>query len=176
VASGLEKVKDAFKRFFEAIANFFKKLFNRRSDEKMGQDPDDFDEDLDKPEEEHEEEEVAPPPPPKPIASKKPAAAKPAAAKPISSKKPAGGGGGKSVSLYFMSTIGPGEKKQKLLVNTGNQVGAIKQTVGNMFGLDPEDFHLSHGGVTLDEGVPLSNYSVQDGDTLLLIPASTAGM
>ncbi len=132
----------------------------------MGQDPEDFDEDLGKPEEEPVVEEA-----PKPIVSKKPAAAKP-----ITAKKPAGGGGGKSVSLYFMSTIGPGEKKQKLLVNTGNQVGAIKQTVGNMFGLDPEDFHLSHGGVTLDEGLPLSNYNVQDGDTLLLIPASTAGM
>lgn len=167
MANSLKVVKDAFKRFFEAIAAFFKNLFKKRSDDKMGQDPDDFDEDLGKPEEEPVVEEA-----PKPIVSKKPAAAKP-----ISSKKPAGGGGGgKSVSVYFQSTIGPGEKKQKLLVNTGNQVGAIKQTVGNMFGLDPEDFHLSHGGVTLDEGVPLSNYSVQDGDTLLLIPASTAGM
>jgi hypothetical protein len=168
VATGLEKVKGAFKRFFEAIATFFKNLFKKRSDDKMGQDPEDFDEDLEKPAEEPEEEIVKPAP--KPIASKKPAPAKT-----ISSKKPAGGGGGKNVSLYFMSTIGPGEKKQKLLVNTGNQVGAIKQTVGNMFGLEPEDFHLSHGGVTLDEGLPLSNYSVQDGDTLLLIPASTAG-
>ena len=27
---------------------------------------------------------------------------------------------GKKISVYFMSTIGPGEKKQKLNVNTGN--------------------------------------------------------
>ncbi|GAB4329316.1 MAG: hypothetical protein Kow0069_36780 [Promethearchaeota archaeon] len=100
----------------------------------------------------------------------------PPASPAVVSKTPASGGGGQDISVFFMSTIGPGEKKQKLLVNTGNPVSAIKQTVGNMFGLDPSEFHLSHGGVTLDEGNPLSNYNVKDGDTLLLIPASTAGI
>lgn len=107
-----------------------------------------------------------------PISSKTPAQP----AQSIASKTPAkAGGGGDDVSLYFMSTIGPGEKKQKLLVNTGNSVGAIKNTVGNIFGLNPADFHLSHGGVTMEEANPLKEYSVKDGDTLLLIPASTAG-
>ncbi|MFX0099541.1 MAG: ubiquitin-like domain-containing protein [Candidatus Hodarchaeota archaeon] len=120
----------------------------------MAEDPD-FDEDLDDLGEE-------------PIASKTPA---------VASKTPAGGGGGgEEVSLFFTSTIGPGEKKQKLLVNTGNPVSAIKQTVGNMFGLNPSDFHLSHGGVTMDENSPLSNYPVKNGDTVLLIPASSAGI
>ncbi|MBN2152514.1 MAG: hypothetical protein JW839_13765 [Candidatus Lokiarchaeota archaeon] len=162
MASSLEKVKDAFRRFFEEMAAFFRNLFKKGSDDKMGQNPGDFDEDLGPPAEEPAES--------KPIASKTPAAGAS-----IASKTPASGGG-KDVSVYFMSTIGPGEKKQKLLVNTGNRTSAIKQTVGNMFGLDPNDFHLSHGGVTLDEGLPLSNYDVKDGDTLLLIPASTAGM
>ena len=89
-----------------------------------------------------------------------------------SSKKPSGG---KKIALYFMSTIGPGEKKQKLTVNDGNLVGDIKKTVGNLFALNPSDFHLSHGGVTLDEGNSLSDYNVSDGDDILLIPASTAG-
>ena len=84
--------------------------------------------------------------------------------------------GGKDISIFFMSTIGPGEKKQKLLVNTGNNVGDIKQTVGNIFGINPSDFHLSHGGVTLDEGKYIMDYPVKDGDTVLLIPASTAGI
>lgn len=119
----------------------------------MSQNPDDFDEDLDN------------------MVNDK----TPAAAPSIMSKTPAASGGGENIALYFMSTIGPGEKKQKLLVNTANQVSAIKQTVGNIFGLNPQDFHLSHGGVTLDEGSPMSNYPVKDGDTLLLIPASTAG-
>jgi len=82
---------------------------------------------------------------------------------------------GQKISVYFMSTIGPGEKKQKLLINTGNKVGDIKETVANLFALDPSDFHLSSGGVTMEESSLLSNYNVSDGDDILLIPASTAG-
>lgn len=82
---------------------------------------------------------------------------------------------GEKINLYFMSTIGPGEKKQKLLVNTGNNVSDIKRTVGNIFGLEPNDFHLSSGGVTMEESSPLGEYDVNDGDEVLLIPSSTAG-
>jgi hypothetical protein len=82
---------------------------------------------------------------------------------------------GRKVTLYFMSTIGPGEKKEKLVVNDANQVRDIKQTLGNLFGLDPDEFHLSSGGVTMDESNQLKDYSVNDGDDILLIPASTAG-
>jgi len=82
---------------------------------------------------------------------------------------------GKKISVYFLSTIGPGEKKQKLLVYTGNRVGDIKDTVANLFALDPADFHLSSGGVTLDEDNQLSDYNLSDGDDILLIPASVAG-
>ena len=74
-----------------------------------------------------------------------------------------------------MSTIGPGEKKEKLTVNDGNCVEDIKQTLGNLYGLDPNDFHLSSGGVTMDENSALKDYHVNDGDDILLIPASTAG-
>ena len=84
-------------------------------------------------------------------------------------------GGGKNISLYFTSTIGPGEKKQKLTINNGNDVSDIKRTVGNIFGLNPADFHVSSGGVTMDEGSKVANYSLTDGDEVLLIPASTAG-
>ena len=82
---------------------------------------------------------------------------------------------GRKVTLYFMSTIGPGEKKEKLTVNDGNCVDDLKNTLGNLYGLDPNDFHLSSGGVTLEESDKLSDYSVNDGDDILLIPASTAG-
>ncbi len=82
---------------------------------------------------------------------------------------------GKKISIYFMSTIGPGEKKQKLLLNTGNLVGDIKETVANLFGLDPLDFHLSSGGITMVESSYLKDYNVADGDDVLLIPASIAG-
>ncbi len=82
---------------------------------------------------------------------------------------------GKKRTLYFMSTIGPGEKKEKLTVNDGNRVDDIKQTLGNLYGLDPNDFHLSSGGVTMDENRSLRDYNVNDGDDILMIPASTAG-
>lgn len=82
---------------------------------------------------------------------------------------------GKKISVYFSSTIGPGEKKQKLIVFTGNLIGDIKDTAANLYGLDPNDFHLSSGGVTMDENNALKDYNVEDGDDILLIPASTAG-
>ena len=82
---------------------------------------------------------------------------------------------GKKISVFFLSTIGPGEKKQKLLVFTGNKVADIKDTIANLFAFDPSDFHLSSGGVTLDDGNHLSDYNIADGDDILLIPASIAG-
>ena len=96
---------------------------------------------------------------------------------PVKSKTPAAtqSAGGKKMSLFFTSTIGPGEKRQKLLVDDANSVTAVKQTIGNIFGLDPADFYLSSGGVTMDDNSPLSSYNVNDGDEVLLIPASTAG-
>ncbi|KKM68613.1 hypothetical protein LCGC14_1459110 [marine sediment metagenome] len=96
---------------------------------------------------------------------------------PIKSKTPATKTptAGKKKTLYFMSTIGPGEKKEKLTVNDGNSVSDIKRTLGNIFGLNPDDFHLSSGGVTMDENSQIKDYNVNDGDDILLIPASTAG-
>ncbi|MHA1913513.1 MAG: ubiquitin-like domain-containing protein [Promethearchaeota archaeon] len=82
---------------------------------------------------------------------------------------------GKKISVYFMSTIGPGEKKQKLTINNENLVGDIKETVSNLFSLDPADFYLSSGGVTMEESNRMSYYKVVDGDDILLIPASIAG-
>ncbi len=97
--------------------------------------------------------------------------------KPVKSKTPASKtpSAGKKLTLYFMSTIGPGEKKEKLTVNDGNYVEDIKNTLGNLYGLDPNDFHLSTGGVTMDENSTLKDYGVNNGDDILLIPASTAG-
>ena len=96
---------------------------------------------------------------------------------PVRSKTPATKtpSAGKKLTLYFMSTIGPGEKKEKLTVNDDNRIKEIKHTLGNLFGLNPNDFHISSGGVTMDDGDQLKDYSVRNGDDILLIPASTAG-
>ena len=96
---------------------------------------------------------------------------------PVKSKTPASKtpSTGKKNTLYFMSTIGPGEKKEKLTVNDSNTVSDVKRTVGNLFGLDPDEFHLSSGGVTMDDNDQLRDYNLNNGDDILLIPASTAG-
>ena len=96
----------------------------------------------------------------------------PVTSKTPSSKTPSTG---RKLTLYFMSTIGPGEKKEKLTVNDANTVSDIKRTLGNLYGLDPEEFHISSGGVTMDEGNQLKDYNLSDKDEVLLIPASTAG-
>jgi hypothetical protein len=83
---------------------------------------------------------------------------------------------GEMLDLYFISTIGPGEKKQKLTINTGNVIYEIKETIGHIYGLIPANFHLSVGGVTLDEMILLKEYKISDGDEVLIIPASVAGI
>ena len=90
---------------------------------------------------------------------------------PESSKTPAG----QKVTVYFQSTVGPNQKQEKLVVAEDAAIGDIKYTVGQIFGLPPEEFHISHAGRTCDPDDSLSNYGVDNGDTLLLIPVSTAG-
>ncbi|MFW9867113.1 MAG: hypothetical protein ACFFEN_13540 [Candidatus Thorarchaeota archaeon] len=81
----------------------------------------------------------------------------------------------KKITVFFLSTIGPGEKKQKLEIDTNNEISKIKVTIGNLFGLNPLDFYLVAGGITLDELLPLKDYKLVDGDEILIIPSSTAG-
>ena len=88
-----------------------------------------------------------------------------------STKTPAG----KKISVYFQSTIGPTPKQEKLVVATETPISDLKYTVSQIFGLPPDEFHLSHAGRTCDPDDVLSDYDVEDGDTMLLIPVSTAG-
>jgi hypothetical protein len=81
----------------------------------------------------------------------------------------------KKITVYFLSTIGPGEKKQKLVIDTTNVISKIKETIGNLFGLNPLDFHFVSGGITFDEDLPLKDYNLVNGDEILIIPSSTAG-
>lgn len=82
---------------------------------------------------------------------------------------------GSRITLYFRSTIGPGEKLEKLTVDPEMAVLELKETLGGIFGLDPQDFHLSISGRTLDADDVLSNYDIEDGLECLIIPVSTAG-
>ncbi len=82
---------------------------------------------------------------------------------------------GESIIVFIISTIGPGEKKQDLTINLDNKINALKETIGNIYGLDPGNFHLSSGGITFDENLILSDYNLEEGDEILIIPSSTAG-
>ncbi|MFX0136020.1 MAG: ubiquitin-like protein [Candidatus Hodarchaeota archaeon] len=82
---------------------------------------------------------------------------------------------GKKTNVFFISTIGPAEKTQNLLIDNNNIISDIKETVGKLYGLAPANFYLSSGGITLDESLPLKDYNINDGDKILLIPSSTAG-
>jgi len=88
-----------------------------------------------------------------------------------STKTPAG----KKISVYFQSTIGPTPKQEKLVVAIDTPISDLKYTVSQIFGLPPDEFHLSHAGRTCDPDDILDDYGVEDGDTMLLIPVSTAG-
>lgn len=93
---------------------------------------------------------------------------------PASSKTPAANSVGPRLNLFFRSTVGP-ERSEKLAVGSKTPVTDCKQTLSNLFGLSPDDFHLSHAGRTLEETTPIGDYGVENGDEILLIPHSTAG-
>ena len=82
---------------------------------------------------------------------------------------------GSRINLFFRSTIGPGEKLEKLNVDPEMSVKELSTTLGDIFGLDPQDFHLSVSGRTMDSDDVLSNYELEDGIEILIIPVSTAG-
>ncbi|MFX1511429.1 MAG: ubiquitin-like domain-containing protein [Promethearchaeota archaeon] len=91
--------------------------------------------------------------------------------KPVKSKIPKG----LQVKLVFRSTIGPGEKLEELSVDPDLAVAELKETLSKVIGLDPDSFHLSIAGRTLDADDILSNYEIEDGQEVLIIPVSTAG-
>jgi len=80
------------------------------------------------------------------------------------------------IKVFITSTVGPGEKRQDLTINLSNKVIDIKDTIGNIFGLMPENFHISSGGITFDEQLFLIDYRLEDGDEILIIPSSIAGI
>lgn len=93
---------------------------------------------------------------------------------PASAKTPASTSMGNKKNLFFRSTVGP-ERSEKLVVGDNTPIRDVKQTLSNMFGLSPDDFHLSHAGRTMSEDSPIRDYGVENGDEVLMIPHSTAG-
>lgn len=85
-----------------------------------------------------------------------------------------GSSAGPRKNVFFKSTVGP-ERTEKLSVGENTPVREVRDTLANIFGLSPDDFHLSHAGRTLDESAPIGEYGLDNGDEILLIPHSTAG-
>ena len=81
---------------------------------------------------------------------------------------------GTKVTVIFRSTIGP-EKIEKMQVDMDMAIMELKQTIGTMYGLAAEDFHLSILGRTADNEDVLANYEITEGAEILIIPVSTAG-
>jgi len=115
---------------------------------------------------------------PKTIKSKTPAASKAAVASSVVSKTPAKGASSTSAgpkkNIFFKSTVGP-ERTEKLSIGMNTPVSDVKNTLANIFGLSPEDFHLSSAGRTMEEDTKIGDYNLDNGDEILLIPQSTAG-
>ena len=79
------------------------------------------------------------------------------------------------LNLFFQSTIGPSQRKEKLMISQSAPVSELKYTVSQIFSLEPSDFHLSYLGRTMDPDDVIANYDCEEGDIILLIPVSTAG-
>ena len=79
------------------------------------------------------------------------------------------------INVFIISIINPGKKIQDLNINLNNKISALKETVGNLFALEPVNFHLSSGGITFDENLVLKDYNLEDGDEILVIPSRAAG-
>ena len=107
------------------------------------------------------------------VKSKTPATTAPAST-PVS-KTPVSAPAGAKKSIFFRSTIGP-ERSEKLTVGENTPVRDVKETLANLFGLTPDDFHLSHAGRTMNEDAPIGDYGIDNGDEVLMIPHSTAGV
>ncbi len=76
------------------------------------------------------------------------------------------------IKIYLLSIIGFGEKRADLLIPITKNVGSVKERASEIFGLKVNEFHLSFGGIILKENYLLKDYEIENGDEIVLIPAS----
>ena len=79
------------------------------------------------------------------------------------------------ILIYFTSTIKKKKKKQEMVIRKSITIKELKKTVGKLYGLHVENFHLSLNGLTLSETREIVSYNVCHKDEILIIPSSTAG-
>ena len=79
------------------------------------------------------------------------------------------------INVFIISILNPGERMRDLNINLNIKISTLKETVGNLFGLTPIDFHLSSGGIILSENTQIKDYDIEEGDEIVVIPSRVAG-
>jgi len=75
------------------------------------------------------------------------------------------------IRVYVRSLVEPGEKTKIIIVDTKELINIIKERVAILFDYELEDFHLSSGGILLDENSLINDYDIDDDDEIALIPS-----
>lgn len=76
-----------------------------------------------------------------------------------------------NIRVYVRSLVEPGEKTRIITIETTELINTIKERVGILFNYGLEDFHLSSGGILLDENSFIKDYDIDDYDEIALIPS-----
>jgi len=76
-----------------------------------------------------------------------------------------------NIRVYVRSLVEPGEKTRIITIETTELINTIKERVGILFNYDLEDFHLSSGGILLDQNSFIKDYDIDDYDEIALIPS-----
>ncbi|MFX1276748.1 MAG: hypothetical protein ACFFBP_03015 [Promethearchaeota archaeon] len=72
--------------------------------------------------------------------------------------------------VHVISLVEPGEKKKIIIIESLDMIIEIKKKVGVLFDYNLEDFHLTTGGIMLDETLQIKDYFIEDDDEIVLIP------
>ena len=77
----------------------------------------------------------------------------------------------KTIHVYAISLIEPGEKKKTINIESTEFVNAVKDQLAGMFEYNLEDFLMSTGGIIMNENALIKDYNIEDKDEIVLIPS-----
>ncbi|TFG26844.1 MAG: hypothetical protein EU532_08835 [Promethearchaeota archaeon] len=77
----------------------------------------------------------------------------------------------KTIRVYTISLIEPGEKKKIINIELTEYIHVIKDQVAQMFDYNVGDFLLSTGGIIMNEDALIKEYKIEDKDEIVLIPS-----
>jgi hypothetical protein len=77
----------------------------------------------------------------------------------------------KTIRVYAISLIEPGEKRKSINIESTEFVNVVKDRLAVMFDYELENFLLSTGGIIMDEDNLIKDYRIEDKDEIVLIPS-----